>query len=249
MKIAIISDIHGNLEALQSLPEEYDRLWVLGDLVNYGPNPGEVIDFLRERASVMIAGNHDHALAFGHDPHSSETFREAASAMMGYTQSVLNAEQKQFLRKLPVSVYLQEGSKHFLLCHATPSHPLFEYRGMDSPDWETDVLRFPADVLLTGHTHVQFKRSFHGRQVVNPGSLGLPKDGSAQAAYAIWDGNTFSLKSYLYDVGKTVAKLRQLHLCQSVEGLLVSVLQTGEIPPVYRHASAPLAVHSNGAVI
>ena len=62
MKIAIISDLHGNYEAVRSLPENYDDLWVLGDLVNYGPEPGAVIDFVRARSSVAVRGNHDHSI-------------------------------------------------------------------------------------------------------------------------------------------------------------------------------------------
>ena len=81
MKIGIISDIHGNLEALSSLPESFDELWVLGDLVNYGPNPVEVIDYVNANASVVIRGNHDHAVGLTEDPRCSAPFRRMARAM------------------------------------------------------------------------------------------------------------------------------------------------------------------------
>ena len=64
MRISIISDLHANLEALSALPRDYDELWVLGDLVNYGPNPAEIIDFVRSHASMIIRGNHDHSVEF-----------------------------------------------------------------------------------------------------------------------------------------------------------------------------------------
>ncbi len=79
MKIVIASDMHGDLEALTALPE-FDELWVLGDLVNYGPNPSEVVDFVRANASVAIRGNHDHTIGFDADPRCSPAFREMARA-------------------------------------------------------------------------------------------------------------------------------------------------------------------------
>src|SRR6185437_6640555 len=103
MKIALISDIHGNIEALTSLPETFDELWVLGDLVNYGPNPAEVVDFVREKASLVVRGNHDYAVGFGEDPRCSQPFREMAEATMQYTNSVLSRSQKEFLRDMPLT--------------------------------------------------------------------------------------------------------------------------------------------------
>jgi predicted phosphodiesterase len=74
MRIGIVSDLHGNLEARSSLPEQFDELWVLGDLVNYGPNPAEVVDFVRAKASLAVRGNHDHAIGFGEDARCSARF-------------------------------------------------------------------------------------------------------------------------------------------------------------------------------
>jgi predicted phosphodiesterase len=90
MKVVIISDIHGNLEGLSSLPEKFDELWVLGDLVNYGPNPAEVIDFVQANASYVIQGNHDHAIGFDEDPRCSAPFRAMARVIQQYTSSVLS---------------------------------------------------------------------------------------------------------------------------------------------------------------
>lgn len=75
MKILIISDVHGNADALNAVTESYDELWVLGDLVNYGPEPIEVVQRLRERASVIVRGNHDHAVGYDVDPRCSPPFR------------------------------------------------------------------------------------------------------------------------------------------------------------------------------
>ena len=90
MKILIISDIHGNFDALAALQETYDELWVLGDLVNYGPDPAAVIDFVRSKATVVVCGNHDYSIGFNQDPRCSARFREMAEATRRYTNSVLS---------------------------------------------------------------------------------------------------------------------------------------------------------------
>jgi protein phosphatase len=127
MKVVILSDIHGNLEALSALREKFDELWVLGDLVNYGPDPAEVIEFVRANASVIVRGNHDHAIGFGEDPRCSPPFREMAEAMTQYTKSVLSDSQKQFLRDIPLAARRDVDGLQVSLCHAAPSDPLFAY--------------------------------------------------------------------------------------------------------------------------
>ena len=171
MKIFIISDLHATWEALSALPRDCDELWVLGDLVNYGPNPGEIIDFVRSRAAMIIRGNHYHSVGFGADCGCSPRFRAMAEATRDYTRSVLSAADKQFLDlHLCVPRNRREG---LLPCHATPSDLLYEYRPPESSLWERyEAASSGADVVFAGHTHLQFARSFGKRTVVRPGSLG-----------------------------------------------------------------------------
>ena len=107
MRVLIISDIHGNFDALASLQETYDEMWVLGDLVNYGAEPGAVIDFVRAKASVVVCGNHDYSIGFNQDPRCSPRFREMAEVTRRYTNSVLSFGQKHFLRHLPPTLELK----------------------------------------------------------------------------------------------------------------------------------------------
>ena len=125
MKLVIVADIHGNYDAWRALPEDYDELWVLGDLVNYGPQPGEVIDEVREKASLAVQGNHDHAVA--HDDGSKWTsrYRTMAEATRKYTSSILNAAQKAYLRTLPLQAEAERDGCLFHLVHAMPSNPLY----------------------------------------------------------------------------------------------------------------------------
>ncbi len=231
MKIVIISDIHGNFDALSALNETYDELWVLGDLVNYGPEPSGVIDFVKSRASVLVRGNHDHAIGYGEDPRCSPRFREMAEATGRFTDSALSFGEKHFLRGMPLTVEIQRGNTRFYLCHAIPSDPLFGYCEADSPRWITEIQGISADVILTGHTHVPMKRQEGGKVIANPGSLGQPKTGNPDACYAVWEDEKLELKSYPYPVRKTVSKIRALPIPAPLRDELATILCIGDIPP------------------
>jgi len=229
MKIAIVSDLHANYDALQSLPDDYDELWVLGDLVNYGPEPAEVIAFIRAKASVAVRGNHDHSVGFGEDPRCAERFREMAAATRRWTESILSAQDKQYLKELPLTATVQRGTKHFYLCHALPSDPLFGYCARDSSRWFTEVKQTTADILLVGHTHIPYARKINRQVIVNPGSLGQPKSGSPLAQYIAWEDGKLSFCSFEYPVEETVAKIEALPIGADVKRDLIEVLRTGSI--------------------
>jgi protein phosphatase len=227
MKIAIFSDIHGNLEALQSVREEWDQLWVLGDLVNYGPDPGAVVDFVRQNASVVVCGNHDHAVASGADPRCSPAFREMALAMQKYTQSVLGDDQKAYLHCLPRTAQMEVGGYRFFLCHAAPSDPLFKYGPTERAFWTQETAAVLADILLIGHTHLPFVMDLDAKRVVNPGSVGQPKHGAPEACYAVWDDGIITLKSCPYPIEETVRKVLALPVDMRIRRKLAEVLVTG----------------------
>lgn len=229
-KIVIVSDIHGNAESFQVLPAEYDELWILGDLVNYGPNPVEVIDFARAKASLVVRGNHDHSAGFGTDPRCSARFRAMADATGKFTKSVLSNEDKQFLPELPIQVEREIDGVRFFICHALPSDPLYGYCPPDADRWRDEVSGLTADVLLTGHTHLPFQRRVGTKLVVNPGSLGQPKHGRPQACYAVWEGGSVRLVAAAYDVDETIRKIQRLPLAPEIKNDLSTVLRCGGLP-------------------
>lgn len=229
MKIAIISDLHGNYEALRSLPESYDELWVLGDLVNYGPEPGAVVDFVKAHSTVVVRGNHDHSIGYDVDPRCTARYQKMAELTRKYTASALKREQKEFLRQLPLNLELKRQDTRFYLCHARPSDPLYGYCPEDSEEWVKELDHIRADALLVGHTHTPFVRRIGDRLVVNPGSLGQPKTGKPDACYAVWQNGAFQLKSFPYPVDETVRRLKDLALPEDVEKDLITVLQTGSV--------------------
>jgi putative phosphoesterase len=230
VKIAIVSDIHANFDAISAFPENYDELWVLGDLVNYGPEPAAVIDFVKSHAAVVVRGNHDHSVGFHEDPRCSPRFRALAEATGRVTDSILNFSEKHYLRSLPLQVETRRGETRFYLCHAIPSDPLFGYCEADSSRWFDEIEIASADIVLVGHTHVPAIRSFGRRRVVNPGSLGQPKTGNAQACYAIWQDGNIELKSFPYEVETAVAKVQTMPVSEGLRNELAMILRTGVIP-------------------
>jgi putative phosphoesterase len=232
MRICIISDLHANLEALSVLPVDYDELWVLGDLVNYGPNPAEVIDFVRSHATTIIRGNHDHSVGFNTECGCAPRFRAMAEATRDYTVAVLSEEDKQFLRNLPTCAKREIDSRVFFLCHATPSNLLYEYRLPDSPLWQRGEDTGGADVILAGHTHLQFVREAGGSMVVNPGSLGQSKTGDPRARYALWQDGRFELRASDYPFDRTIGKISALPIPNEIKADLASVLSSGGTPAV-----------------
>jgi protein phosphatase len=231
MKILIISDVHGNAEALNSLHESYDELWVLGDLVTYGPEPEAVVRQLRQRASLIVRGNHDHAVGYDVDPRCSRPFRAMAEATRQHALKTLSDDDKRFLRDLPLTASVERDHHRFFLCHATPSDPLFAYCPPDSPSWINEAAAVEADAILVGHTHLPFARRVGNRMVVNPGSLGQPKDGGPEASYAVWQDGEFALRKVKYAVERTVAKISELPLPREIAVALRYLLETGH-PPI-----------------
>jgi putative phosphoesterase len=231
VKIVVVSDIHGNFDALSALPEGYDELWVLGDLVNYGPQPNEVIDFVREKAALVVLGNHDQCIGFGDDPRCSPRFRAMAEATRKFSDAVVTSTQKQYLRSLLPEMKVRRSETRFFLCHATPSDPLYEYRKADSAKWIEECRRLAVDTILVGHTHIPFSRSFNGQILVNPGSIGQPKTGNADACYAVWEDGRVSLRTYAYPINDTIEKIRSMPIGKKIQEDLITVLECGGLPP------------------
>jgi putative phosphoesterase len=230
VKILLISDVHGNADALNALNESFDELWVLGDLVTYGPEPTEVVQHLRQHASLIVRGNHDHAVGYNVDPRCSPPFRAMAEATRQHAMKTLSDDDQRFLRDLPLTASVERDGQRLFLCHATPSDPLFAYCPSDSPGWSQESASVDADIILVGHTHLPFVKRFGTRTVVNPGSLGQPKDGGPDASYAVWQDGEVTLRKVPYPVDRTVAKIRALSLPSGITDALEHVLWTGTSP-------------------
>lgn len=239
MKIVILSDIHANLAALKALPErEYDQLWCIGDLVDYGPRPHETVEWVKRRAAIAVRGNHDHAVGFSVDPQCSPAFKKLASETLRYTQSVCTEDDLRYLRNLPIQREITVDSTGFYLVHATPTNPLFGYCPEESKRWENEVDWIDGDVLIVGHTHTPFLRRLGRTTILNPGSLGQPKTGRPLACYAVWEDGKISGKEYEYPLADTARDIRTMPMSPEDQEALIAILETGGLPPQQSMKSA-----------
>ncbi len=254
-RLLVVSDVHGNIYALKAVVEEvrgWDRIIVLGDLVDYGPRPGEVIDYLRGHDALIVRGNHDHAVAYGVDCRCGEEthwlsvwFRE------NITNNVLSKRDKEFLSKLPLRSEIEESDVKVVLVHASPSNPLYSYLYPWLDDLSVCRMLKPSlrlkgrlkegasagdcisgSIYLVGHTHLQFLRMVKGTLVANPGSVGEPRDGDPRAAYGIFDleRGTISFGRIRYDVDRVIEDLEDLGVPDPYLSALKMMFREGRVP-------------------
>jgi putative phosphoesterase len=228
----VLSDIHGNLAALEAVAaaERYDAVICLGDIVGYGPEPAACVRWIRDRAPVVVQGNHDRAFAERVGPGCREQFRWLAEATAPVAHTQLAASDLGYLAALPRWAYLELSGIRYLFVHATPRDPLYQYLDPEPEAWEAAVIGIDADVVVVGHTHVQFDIPAGERRVVNPGSVGQPKDGDPRAAYAVIEGGAISLRRVSYPVDRTVDALRRAGVIAPAVRDLATLLRTGRVP-------------------
>ena len=229
MRVLVISDIHANLAALETVlaaaAGQYDTVWCLGDVVGYGPKPNECIELVREHASFCAIGNHDWAV-LGRPGINVDDFNPQARQAVLWTQEQLTADNRRFLDGMTDHPLRPVPSSSTLVTHASPREPVWEYILTPSTALE-NFAAFEENLCLVGHTHKPaiFRWRLHEdapgaagvpgartlpmatveylqprvdhllqlmpapgqRLIVNPGSVGQPRDNDARAAYAILD--------------------------------------------------------------
>ena len=233
MRVLIISDIHGNIQALEAIAQaarKFDAVVCAGDIVNYGPSPRACIDWLREKDAVTVIGNHDFAVATAGDPKAASAEEPLALAMRDWTKAQLRPSEVSWLRKLPRQKTFEMGGAIWLTLHATPADPLYDYRlqpGATEQLVEKLTRDVQADVMVVGHTHLPFVRTRRKMQIVNPGSAGQPLDGNPQASYAIWEHGRITLERVSYDQEGMIHELQNLPLGQPYRDALCRTLRLG----------------------
>ncbi|MER3416124.1 MAG: YfcE family phosphodiesterase [Gemmataceae bacterium] len=237
MKILIVADIHGNWPALRAVvsAERFDRCLVLGDLVDYGPDPVPCIEWVARHAWVCIRGNHDHAVAQGAPCVGSQGYRLLSSATRPWSWRQLAAQHYRFLAGMPITARAQADGCRFLLVHATPRDPLEEYAPPDLEVWRRRLERIEANIVCVGHTHVPFVMQCDGKLVVNPGSVGQPRDGDPRASYATWEDGVVTLHRAEYAVDETLQRIVASDLPEPAKTLTMHVLTQGRLPSLNGH--------------
>ena len=232
MRVAVISDIHGNLHALEAVLESIakdtpDTIWCLGDLVGYGPRPNECCALVGSKAHLSLIGNHDLGVLGRLD---LAEFSPDAAASARWTAEVLNDEARAYLERLEPQVVRDEAA----LYHASPRDPVWEY--VLSPQVaRASLAEVGALLVLVGHSHVALRYGWEQqalavceegtkvdlareRWLLNPGSVGQPRDGDARAAYMLidFDSKTAEFKRVRYPIAKTQAEIRDARLPETL---------------------------------
>ena len=227
MRVGLISDIHSNqpaLEAvLQSMPDNLDALVCAGDIVGYSAWPAECVDRIQQTCDIIVQGNHDR------DVRSPNTYahNEMARAGLEYAQSQLTTEQLAWLSHLPVSTHAFDDRLYVV--HSHPENvDRYVSKGM-FPSVST-YMSDETQVLVLGHTHRQAavnmtKFSRHG-WVVNPGSVGQPRDGNPMAAYAVIDLNGSLVE--LHRAKYPIEDVKQAHEAVGLPRKSAARLEKGE---------------------
>jgi putative phosphoesterase len=230
MRVLLLADIHANWPALQAITEAHDVCLFLGDLVDYGLEPTPCIQWVRQRAHHAIRGNHDHGVAQQVPVAGRTGFKYLTSVTRPLTQERVTAEDRRYLSALPVTRMLTLDDTSFLLVHATPRDPLDEYAVADVEFWKRRLQNVEADVVCVGHTHHPYVLEVGDKLVINPGSIGQPRDGDPRACYALIEDNRVELKRVEYAVEDTVRSIQESPLPEPAKALLVEVLRTGGMP-------------------
>jgi predicted phosphodiesterase len=212
MRYLILSDIHANLVAFEAVLADvgyFDKIWCIGDMVGYGPQPNECVERLCEFPHICVAGNHDWAAL---DKLSDSDFNPDAQLACRWTREKLSPESLEYLENLPRTV-IEEG---FTLVHGSPRQPIWEYILYPSIAM-SNFAYFDTQVCFVGHTHTpmifRYEHLNSGgtclplpfpqsgpfplgeeRMIINPGSVGQPRDGDPRASYAILDTDEATLE-------------------------------------------------------
>lgn len=210
MKLGLVSDIHGNLPALEAvlsdMPDDVDEIVCLGDIVGYGPWPSECVHTIMEHCEEVVQGNHDREVR---DP-EGYTENEQAMAGLWYTQNELIRANLLWLHMRPRKTDFLDGD--VLLVHDHPE----EVDRYVTPRSFPEVRPYLDDyrACFLGHTHIQHEAVIDDRLILNPGSVGQPRDGDPRASYAVVETEDWSteLCRVEYDVGKVQKKVVEVGL-------------------------------------
>ena len=226
MRVALLSDVHANLAALEAVlaalaPEKVEAIWVTGDTVGYGAEPSEVLALLRDRGALLLLGNHDRAVATGE---GLEVFNDRAAVAARLHAKWLSSEERDLLGGLPPVATVER----FTLCHGSLRDPMWEYVTSVSAA-AASLAKAKTPFACHGHTHLpaiflgegdelrvarpKTDRTYElgARCLINPGSVGQPRDGDPRAAYATIDTTaaTATFHRVAYDIPREQDHIRR----------------------------------------
>ncbi|QDU82011.1 phosphodiesterase [Polystyrenella longa] len=237
-RILLVADIHSNWSALSAIQEDFDACIVAGDIVDYGTNPIPCIEWVRKNATVAVRGNHDHAVAQRVAARSGAGFRALAAATRPVHWDLLRPSQMKYLARLPVMQQVEIGGLKILVVHGTPRDPMDEYLREDKSAWRNRLEGLDVDLVCVGHTHHPMYLDLGDTQVINPGSVGQPRDGDARAAYVIIENNEVMFKRVTYNIEESIKNMRVNGIDRWAIELTEQLLRSGGHPDSFRGTEA-----------
>lgn len=208
MNLAVISDVHGNLDALKAVFEDMEKRNIdsvisLGDLVGYGPSPNGVVEFIRNKKVLNIVGNYDSAVIY--DDFKYIRHNEINEFFVPWTRKELKEENINYLKSLPDNIELKIKNKKLVFVHGS-TRSINEYLKENSHEAKDTMKEFDGDILFCGHTHIPYKKEYDEKILINVGSVGKSKMGTPECSYVIvnflQDKVSFGFVKVKYDYEK-----------------------------------------------
>ncbi len=229
MRILVIADVHANWPALQAvIAQPHDVCLCVGDLVDYGLDPSPCIAWVRDQAQYVVRGNHDHGVAQDVRVWGRTGFKYLTGVTRVLTRERVQENDLRFLSRLPLTRLVTLETTRYFLCHATPRDPLDEYAPPDEEFWKRRLQNVDADVICVGHTHQPYVLEVGDKLVINPGSVGQPRDGDPRASFAVIEDFKVELRRVEYPVEETIAVVQASTLPQLAKDQLAEVFRTGK---------------------
>jgi len=238
MRIALISDIHANLPALEAVVADAKSVRAgtficAGDVIGFGPHPKECVDMVRGLCQVIVSGNHERSISWNEDPRCAPVLAGLAKVSEAYARKQLFAPDIQWLAGLGHEAGLYLSGKELFIVHGAPWDPL--YTGI-RPDEDPERIRkgfmhIDCDFAILGHTHVQMVLSgvLDHATIINPGTVGFPMDGDPRASWTLLDLDRGRVepRRVEYDVEPTIRDLR--YVSGADKEILVNILRFGMV--------------------
>lgn len=228
MRIGVVADIHSNYEAFKAVLDhmpEVDRILCAGDLVGYGVHPNPVVDEIRERGNTFtcVKGNHDEAVVTYED---LDSFNSLARQGITNNRDVLSQKNLEFLSELQEAWRQILDEREIYMVHGSPSRPLKQYvrRGDVDRKFLDENFDTVPDAVVMGHTHQPYVKQVADTLVLNPGSVGQPRDNDHRASYALLE--TEDLRGEIYRVAYDVESVAQ-EIREEISPLLGDRLEKG----------------------
>ncbi len=221
MKIAILGDIHGNIEALKAaydaaVSNNVEKIYHLGDLGGYAPFVNEVVDFLIEHEIEGVQGNYDDAVANDKEhcgcKYEDMIQSEMATLSFEWTKRHATEKSKNYMKSLPFEIVFAVYGKKVKIFHATPmKNNLYWHNDRDEDFFLHMARKAEADIMIYGHTHIPYRKNINNKVFINAGSVGKPKDGDARTCVCIADITPDNVKTEFlripYDIEKVASAI------------------------------------------